>query len=462
MIELADSVQQSRLHTAILGVRGLPTARKPGDFGNETERMKVLMSACACVPGRGSEPGVGWNWVQQMSRFNELWVLTRNRHRAAIEAELARKPLPNAHFVYFDLPSWISKFQKGERFLRLYYCLWQLRAYFIARKLHRRIGFALVHHVTWVNYWMPTFLAFLPVPLLWGPVGGGESAPPAFRRCFGLRARLGDFLRDLGRRCGELNPVLNYTARRAALTLTTSDSTKARIQSLGCSNVRVFPSVGLPGEELDLLSKIPLRQDKPFRMLGIGRLLHWKGAEFGLRAFAELLRKFPDSEYWLVGDGPTRKRLGRLTRELNISDRVKFWGGLPRSQVLEKLNDSDVLVFPSLHDSGGWATLEAMAAGRPVICLDLGGPALQITSKTGIKVAAVSPRQVITELADAMALLATDVNRRLDLGRAAREHVREDFSWEGKGSVMAEIYAQFDPNVAKPPKLRQEVEEIHA
>ena len=424
--------------------------------------MKVLVSVCACIPGQGSEPGIGWNWVQQIAAFNEAWVLTRAKHRIAIEAALAKEPLPNAHFVYFDLPAWVKRWQKGGRFLRSYYFLWQLKAYFIARKLHRQVRFELVHHVTWGNYWIPTFLAFLPSPFVWGPVGGAESAPPAFRGCFGWRARLVELVRDLGRRCGELNPVVPYTARRAALTLASTDSTQARISSLGGANVEVFSSAGLPADELDALANVAPRHDSPFRMLSIGRLLHWKGFEFGLRAFAQLLQKFPESEYWLVGDGPARKRLEKLVLELGISEKVKFWGVLPRLQVLEKLGDSDLLVFPSLHDSGGWVSLEAMAAGRPVICLELGGPALQVTGETGIKVPAVSPSQVVSDLADAMALLATSVDYRLRLGRAARAHVRQHFSWDRKGSDMAKIYSRFDSGDSKPVGVGSTVQRIHA
>jgi len=74
-------------------------------------------------------------------------------------------------------------------------------------------------------------------------------------------------------------------------------------------------------------------------------------------------------------------------------------------------------MHPSLHDSGGWVTLEAMAAGRPVICLDLGGPALQVSEATGIKIPAISPPQVVADLASALKQLAGDPSRRHDLAR---------------------------------------------
>jgi glycosyltransferase involved in cell wall biosynthesis len=123
-----------------------------------------------------------------------------------------------------------------------------------------------------------------------------------------------------------------------------------------------------------------------------------------------------------------------------VAGSVTFWGVIPRWQVLEKLAECDVLLHPSLHDSGGWVCLEAMAAGRPVVCLDLGGPALQVTEDTGIKVPATSPEQVVSDLAAAMMQLAEDPDLRIRLGVAARQRVQEHFNWDKKGLFMAKLY----------------------
>ena len=68
--------------------------------------MRVLVSAYACEAERGSEPAVGWMWVQQILRFHEIWVITRANNREPVESALAKEPLPNVRWVYFDLPHW--------------------------------------------------------------------------------------------------------------------------------------------------------------------------------------------------------------------------------------------------------------------------------------------------------------------------------------------------------------------
>ena len=86
--------------------------------------------------------------------------------------------------------------------------------------------------------------------------------------------------------------------------------------------------------------------------------------------------------------------------------------------------------------------MEAMAAGRPVICLDLGGPALQVTAATGIKIPATSPKQVIRDIVVALERIATDAPRRALLGQAGRARIEQEFNWQKLGDQMAVVYAR--------------------
>jgi glycosyltransferase involved in cell wall biosynthesis len=83
-----------------------------------------------------------------------------------------------------------------------------------------------------------------------------------------------------------------------------------------------------------------------------------------------------------------------------------------------------------------------MAAGLPVICMDLGGLALQVTEESGVKITASSPDQAVYELASAMDDLATDASRRARLGEAAHQRVMDQFNWEKKGLQLSQIYGQ--------------------
>ena len=412
-------------------------------MGIEQNRLgiKVLLSAYACEPGKGSEPGVGWNWVRMISEIvEEVWVITRANNRPVIEKALAQKPMPNVHWVYFDLPRWARFWKKGQRGVHLYYYLWQIGIYFLAKRLHWQIGFDLVHHITFVNYWMPSFLSLLPVPFIWGPVGGGESAPKIFYRTFPWQGRIYEYLRSLARWLGEHDPFVRMTARKAAFALATTTETAARLRWLGAQKVEVFSQVTLSEEEISILATISPHKGNPFRFLSLGRLLHWKGFHLGLQAFARFVKEFPRSEYWLIGDGPERKNLEALAQKLGIKDKVRFWGKLPRKEVLQKLAEVDVLVHPSLHDSGGFVCAEAMAAGQPVICLDLGGPALQVMEETGFKIPADTPERVVEDMTQAMLQLATEPEIRKKMIQRCKERVKEEFSWKKRRQQIWKIY----------------------
>ena len=404
--------------------------------------MKVLISAYSCEPGRGSERGVGWNVAREVAKRHQVWVLTRpDESKAAIEAELTANPNPNLHFVYFTLPFWQDSMRLGQSgAMQIHYYLWQIQAYFVASRLHQEIGFNVSHHVTFVKYSAPSLLSLLPMPFVWGAVGGGESAPPKFWKDFSLKARGYEIARDMSRNIGQRDPLVKLTARRSAVVRSTTDDTAERLYKMGASHVDIVPEVGLLSEEIAALNQYSLPSSQPVRFISMGRLLHWKGFHLGIQAFVKA--DLPNAEYWIVGDGPELETLKQIAQTSNVAGRIRFWGRLSREETLEKLGESHVLVHPSLHDSGGWVCVEAMAAGRPVICLDLGGPAVQVTNSVGFKIPAYAPEQATQDMAESMILLATNPELRVKLGKAGRQRVDENFNWNVIGDRLSDVYAK--------------------
>jgi glycosyltransferase involved in cell wall biosynthesis len=379
-------------------------------------RLRVLITAYACEPALGSEAGIGWNSVEQVSRFHEAWVITRANNRPRIDSFLDGRPLPGVHWVFLDLPRWAMFWKRGPKGARPYYYLWQIAAYRAARRLHAEVGFDLAHHSTFGTYWMPTFLARLNVPFIWGPVGGGESGPRFLYRTMSLRGRLLEIGRDFVRAVAEHDPAVRAAARHADVALATTEETAVRLRRLGSRRVELLSHVALSTPELERLSRLPRRSGEPFRLVSIGRLLHWKGIHLGIEAFAHLRREIPDAEYWIIGEGPERRRLERLARRLNLDGAVRFLGSVRREEVFDVLDHCEVLVHPSFHDSGGYVLAEAMAAARPVICLDLGGPGIIVSPESGVKVPARAPDQIVADLAAAMVSLARNPELRRRLG----------------------------------------------
>lgn len=403
-------------------------------------RLKVLMVAYFCAPDTGSEEGVGWRVPCEMARHHDIWTITCEDNRPAIEHELAQRPRPGLHFLYWDLPRWARRWHRGRRGGHLHYYIWQLCLLRIARRLHAEIGFDLIHHITFVRYSTPSFVCLLGVPFVWGPVGGGESAPRSFWWSGGWRCAAWEGLRELARGLAEYGPFLRATARRSTIALATTPESAGRLRALGCRHVEILSEVALFEEEFERLARPVAGPKRTMRFVSIAKLVHWKGGDTSVRAFARAA--VPGAEFWMIGDGPYRPRLEASCMTLGIADRVRFFGNVAREDTLRLLTECDVMVHPSLHDGGGWAVIEAMAAGLPVICLDLGGPAAQVSDDCGLKIVARNPQQAVCDVAAAMAELARDHGLRDRLGRWAREHVGREYLWSGRSKRLDSIYRQ--------------------
>jgi glycosyltransferase involved in cell wall biosynthesis len=383
-----------------------------------------------------------------------VWVITRSNNRNAIECGSQDDPIPNVHWVYIDLPRWASFWKKGQRGVHLYYFLWQLYAYRVARQLHSQIGFDLVHHVTFAQYQIPSLMGWIPAPFIFGPVGGGESAPASFWPSFSTRGKLFELQRSVGRTLSSWNPLTRAAVRHCDIAIATTKETAQRLGKLGVSRILIQPVFGMTEEDLRYFGMFPTRTTDPFRMISMGRLIHWKGIHLALRAFAAFHRRYPASEYWIAGEGAESKRLRTLARQLGVESHVVFLGNLTLRQTHERLSECDVLAHPALHDNCPVACVEALSAGRPVICVDLGGPAIQVTNETGIKVPAHSPQQVVADLASAMLTLACDPALRIRMGKAAKRRVAEHYHWERRCESMSAIYdelAGYAAGVVEPP-----------
>ena len=399
------------------------------------------MSAYACKPFAGSEPGVGWNWAVQASRDNEVWVITPSFYRPAIEAALEKEPNPNLHFAYHDVPlPWSRVLKHRDDHNYPYYYAWQITALGLARRLHAEVGFDVAHHVTYAGFRFPSFLLGLDVPFVWGPVGGGAQAPLRFTPAFGFRNTLIQVARGLSNALAKFDPLLWLTARRASLIVADSPETLAALPFGSADKVVLESQDGLHANE------VPQRkggEGESLRAAYIGRLLYWKGVHLGIEAVAEARQTRGDVTFTLIATGAEEERLRDRAKRLGIEEAITFAGPMPRQEALQMLAEHDCLLFPSFQDSGGpFAVLEAMEAGLPVVCLNMGGPALTVTDETGIRVEVKNHDQVVRDLAAALLRLAEDADLRESMGAAGRRRLQEKYLWERKAGVINSLYAR--------------------
>lgn len=396
--------------------------------------MKVLLSAFACEPNKGSEFAVGWNWALFLARAgHQVVALTRSESRPAIEKETnATPPDARLRFVYFDVPERLRWQARGP--LHAHAMLWQWQASGFAKELHRREQFDCVHHVTYAGLRTPSFMGRLGIPFIFGPVGGGESAPWRLRRGYSLHGQLHDAARDAANFMVQFTPFLTSTFARAERIYVTSRETLQLMPRRFHHKAQIELAIGTEETAAATSAIRPPRapHDGCFRVLFAGRFVDYKGMHLGLPAFARLARACPEARLTMVGEGSAKQRWQRLAGDLGIAAAVEWLPWQARETMAALYAKHDVLLFPAMHDSGGMVVLEAMDHGLPVVCLKLGGPATMVDESCGYAVdpAGKNVAQVIREMGDALAGLAGASVRR-PFADAARRRCRS-FSWPEK------------------------------
>ncbi|MCH7807181.1 MAG: glycosyltransferase family 4 protein [Proteobacteria bacterium] len=385
---------------------------------------KVLLSAYACEPGKGSEPGVGWNWALEIAKLgHEVWVLTRANNRENIEAGLAKmKPIPNLHFIYYDLPAWARRWKKLPGGIYPYCLFWQWGASRLAKEIHRRERFGLVHHITFGTFRQPSFMGRLGIPFLFGPVGGGERAPWHLRKDYGLRGQIQDLLRDFMNFVVKIDPLMFSTFHKAHLIFVKTPDTRELIPKQFQKKTRVQLEIGI--NVTPIKSNVLQNKKRGLSLLYVGRFVYWKGMAIGLRALAKAIETEPNLRLTMVGQGPGKKRWQRLCDKLGISDHIVWIPWVSHEELAGIYASHDLFLFPSLHDSSGNVVLEAMSYGLPVICLDLGGPGVMVNHECGrvIPVKGFSADEIIDRLAVSIGEIVQNLplNKKLSLGAINR------------------------------------------
>jgi glycosyltransferase involved in cell wall biosynthesis len=403
--------------------------------------MKVLLVGHACSPRRGSEPGLTWNWAWHLSQRHQIQVLTHPQDREGIEEYLSKHPNPNLKFGGVDVPSWIDTWRPGKNDcgpgIRLHYLIWQYLIYREAARLHRLGGFDVVHHVSWGTITAPPLLWRLPVPFIWGPIGGGQTAPHNFLHYFGEDSR-GEFLRTLRIRLLPRLPFLRRAVKNSSMLLATNLETCNVIQQAGGHHVRY--SYDNAVAEGMLSDQIPRRSPGgELTLLWAGRLEPFKALRLGIEALAQL--KDVPVRLLVAGDGSQRSYLERLTRDLGVGDRVQFLGHTPWPDMPALFRSADAFLFTSLRDSSGSVVLEAMSQALPIITLNHQGVATLVPSEAGVKIPVTTPAATVAALAKAISQMAASPEMRLRMGEAGWNYARTQ-TWERRAAEMNDLYEE--------------------
>lgn len=434
----ADSFKEDNKEAVVKGSVGTDSSE-----ANELGRLRVLFSAYACSPNRGAEANVSWNLAREISRRHELWVVTRSNNRHEIETS-TESWKERIHWVYLDPPQALTFWRTDKWGVHPFYLWWQILAKSRVKKLMKNHRFDLFHHVTFGSFLLPSFISDLGVPMVFGPVGGGEKTPEGIEMNYSLSGRLEELRRELEHWAVRKVKVMHHWYTSAAWTLAATPMTLTALEELGVKNLSLLPQSGIGGDRLEKYANVHgfhiARSDGALRLVVASRLVHWKGVELALEGVALASKRGVQMRLTILQEGPDRSRLRNLAAALGIKHIVSFEGRLDTlEEVYEKMKESDVLLHPALHEAFGQACLEALALGVPVICLDWGGPGLIITERCGFKIKPTSRADVISKIAEAIEERDRRRVKGEDMSKRCRERAKE-FRWSKIAQQIDAIY----------------------
>lgn len=399
--------------------------------------IKIFVSAYACEPGLGSEIGVGWHWVLEMSRYFDLWVLTRESNRPTIEPWIATHPeYKNIHFLYFDLPKWARFWKKGLRGVRTYYNIWQFCTNSIVKRTMRENGIRIFHHITYGNVLWTVSSYGQKQFFVWGPVGGLETIPAEYSRHYGRKARIIEWVRRATIKFLPINWGFKQRCKRADLILCKTEITRDLIPAKFRDKAVLFTDVAV-----DSLPQSATQREKSncerINFITVGRLDAWRGFDLAIESFARAAKEQCNIHLTIVGKGSDKERLKAIVKKHRIEDRVTFTGKVKMEEYYRLLAASDAVINASLKEGAVTVSFDTMAMGKPLICLDTTGYTRYFSNEYAVVIPRREREQVIEDICAAIVRLCNGEERRT-IGEKAK-NAGEQFTWQARGEEFRNL-----------------------
>jgi len=227
-----------------------------------------------------------------------------------------------------------------------------------------------------------------------------------------------------------LKPIIKRVWENAAYVVTNSEGLRElAYETLPAISIDVIPNgVDAPSFKRGDEGHTPT-------ILCVGRLIPRKGIRYLIEGIPLIREKLGGGfKVVVVGEGPCEAELKELSKKLGVADIVDFRGYVPREEIHGVYASSDVFVLPSLNEGMSNTLLEALASALPAVVTDTGGTR-ELVRENGFIVGKNSPE----EIAEAVAILLKDPEKRKEMGKKSRE-IAKEYSWEKTAEEYMKLY----------------------
>lgn len=404
-------------------------------------KLKILVSAYACSPYHGSEPGMGWNFVYEISKFHEVHVITEElKWKKDLERKLSESTFLNKNLNFYYITKTRNKPLRKiwPPSYYWFYRKWQKKAYKLALVLDEKENFDIVHQLNMVGFREPGYLWKMNRPFVWGPIGGMENTSLKLLSNLNLRNYIFYGIRNvinLVQISCLKRPKLAAKRNNSAL-ISATPGNQVKIKKYWDKASYIIPEVGQ--QNVIDIPLIKRNYNEPFRIV-------WSGQHTGRKALNILIKclsHLPERINWkltILGAGIMTREWKKMAVDYNIDQHCDWCDWLKIEDAHRKMKESHLLCITSIMDLTSTVTLEGLSFGLPVICIDHCGFSFVVNDSCGIKIPVDYPGNLIKNFGKAITKLHDNEAYRQELSKGAFQRAK-DFSWEGKIKQLNEIY----------------------
>ena len=405
---------------------------------------RILISAYAVSPIRGSECAVGWEIATRLATYFDVTVLmcettpSNVPHYLEVEDFLIKNGnIKNLHFVPVKMPKHSKKYTKlhdiglWPAYYWGYNC-WQKEAYRLAKELHAQKNFDVAYQLNMIGFREPGYLWKLDIPFIWGPTNGFHSIPFSFIRYFKGKEFLLQILKHIA---NEVQIKLSFRAKKAAkkaANVWCVDQTALNKLLQWQGKAELMQETGL--------SAIPDHSKSNRHYDGVRCLnIVWSGmitTGKALGILIEALTKVKKLNFHLtvVGDGSLSMILKNQSE--SIKNKITWTGWLNKTEAIERVNQSDLLIHTSLKEGTPHSILEALGMGIPVVGHDTCGMGAVINELNGFKIPYINAQTSIEYIVDLLQKIAENPDL-LNVRYESIWNTTTDLTWDSKVKKIA-------------------------
>jgi glycosyltransferase involved in cell wall biosynthesis len=256
-----------------------------------------------------------------------------------------------------------------------------------------------------------------------------------------------EYMRACGSGNKEIEQIENFGIKYCDRIIAVSNLVKKEIENRYGLGKKIDVIYNAAGPKLKAYPEAIRRKynlKNEFIILSVSRLTHQKGIEYLLYAAKDVLKKFPDTKFIIVGKGYLLGSLKKFVRNIGISKSVIFTGFVPESEIPSYYKAADIFVMPSVYEPFGISALEAMSYGCPVIATENAGVCEKL--KNGKDIVEVKPKDS-KSICKAIIMLLKKKKLRKGIGENGMKSSKKAYSWKIAAKQTLDVYSQLTKNV---------------